>query len=280
MTWIDATAQALLSAQTLIKIASVIGSRDGVSELKAEVRQLARLINETMWSEKIGFYVDRLPNGKLSNVKTIGAYWMLLTGAVPDERLNRFIRHLENPREFNRPHRVPSLSADHPDYSRPYGQYWKGGVWPSTNYMLLRGLTALGRDDLASAIGTNHHQAVVGVFETTGTVWENYAPEMIAPGQPAKGDFVGWGGVCPIAVLFEYVFGLRPRASQRRLVWDIRLLDEFGVRNYPFGPDGRIDIHCAPRQTADEPPVVRIETNRPVDIELRWQGGRKRIRRS
>jgi hypothetical protein len=54
--------------------------------------------------------------------------------------------------------------------------------------MVLRGLTEVGRDALAHDIARNHLDNVVTVFEKTGTVHENYAPESAAPapvGRPA-----------------------------------------------------------------------------------------------
>ncbi len=48
-------------------------------------------------------------DGLARTVKTIGAYWALLAEAVPKDRIDRFISHLENPQEFNTPHRVPAL---------------------------------------------------------------------------------------------------------------------------------------------------------------------------
>lgn len=53
------------------------------------------------------------------------------------------------------------------------------------------------------------------VFNDTGTVWENYSPEEAAPGSPAKPDFCGWGGLGPVAVLFEFIFGLCPVSDDR-----------------------------------------------------------------
>jgi hypothetical protein len=154
----------------------------------------------------------------LSEVKTIGAYWTLLAGVVPQERLAKFVSHLDNPNEFKTPHRVPALSRDHPKFAEN-GDYWNGGVWAPTNYMVpdirpravcalaptvwltytsllahyaieraqvLRGLTKNGQDELAYDIASNHHRAVVKVYELTGTVWENYSPSRAAPGSPAK----------------------------------------------------------------------------------------------
>jgi len=65
-----------------------------------------------MWDEANSFYYDHFKDGTLSDVKTIGAYWALLADIVPKERISAFIEHLRNPNEFNRPHRIPSLSAD------------------------------------------------------------------------------------------------------------------------------------------------------------------------
>ena len=47
----------------------------------------------------------------------------------------------------------------------------------------------------ARTIALNHVDNVLQVFQKTGTVWENYAPESAAPGEPAKPDFVGWTGL-------------------------------------------------------------------------------------
>jgi hypothetical protein len=144
--------------------------------------------------------------------------------------------------------------------------------------MILRGLTANGFDDLAYDIAENHHGRVVEVFEKTGTVWENYAPESSSEGKPAKAVFVGWTGLPPIAVLLEYRFGLRPIDSlNKRMLWDIRLLDEHGVDNYPLGPSVSLNLHCEQRSNPGEEPNVTIAANEQVEVEVRWQGGSKLI---
>ena len=144
--------------------------------------------------------------------------------------------------------------------------------------MVLRGLTAVGRDTLAHEIAQNHLANVVSVFEKTGTVHENYAPESTAPGVPSKPEFVGWTGLPPIAVLLEYVFGLRADAAARRLVWDVRLTEAHGVRRYPFGGDAWLDLSCASRRAATDPPRIEATATGPVDIEVRWAGGTRLLK--
>jgi glycogen debranching enzyme len=277
MTWVDATMQQILSARLLAEMASALGAGGDVGGFREEAARLGRFVNDRLWSPADRFYCDRFDDGTSNHLKSVGGYWALLAGVVPAPRLGPFLAHLDDPRAFNRPHRVPSLAADHPAYD-PRGGYWRGGVWAPTTYMVLRGLTQVGRDALAHAIGRNHLDNVIAVFEKTGTVWENYAPETAAPGAPAKPDFVGWTGLAPIAVLFEYVFGLRPDAAARRLVWDVRLTDGHGVRRYPLGPDAVLDLACAPRRSPEESPRVEASATAPVDLEVRWAGGSRVMR--
>jgi glycogen debranching enzyme len=275
MSWIDANAQAAFSAQILLAMARTLDRLGEVRDLSDEVQALQNYVNRFMWDDQAGFYGDRRRDGGISPVKTIGAYWTLLAGIVPTDRLDRFVGHLRNPALFNRPHRIPALAADHPKYTGD-GGYWCGGVWPSTNYMVLRGLTQNGYDDLAYEIGLNHVNEVVKVFQSTGTLWENYAPESAAPGQPAKGDFVGWGGLGPIAVFLEYVLGIRADVPNASLRWDIRNSSEHGVRRYPYGAGGLLDLHVQGRSDSTAEPKVKIQTNVPLTLTLTWPGGGRR----
>jgi len=256
-------------------MARELGRRDDVAVLAAEADRLTAIVNDTMWNEDTRFYADRFRGGSLSDVKSVGSYWALLAGAVPEGRLDAFLSHLSDESAFSRPHRVPSLSADHPDYD-PGGGYWRGAVWAPTTYMILRGLTHVGRDALAHAIARNHLDNVVAVFRSQGTLFENYAPER--PEGKCCRDFVGWSGIPPIAVLFEYAFGLRPSAHERRLVWDVRLLEAHGVSRYPFGPDVEMDLRCDKRRHASEKPLIQVRATGEVEIVVTWDGGRETIR--
>lgn len=275
LVWIDACLQQTLSADLLVKMGEVL-EREEISDLRDERERLTRAVNDRFWNEETAFYHDAFPDGTLSGLITVGAYWALLAGVVPEERLARFVAHLESEDEFRRPHRVPSLSADHPEY-RPDGGYWLGGVWPPTNYMVFRGLDGVGYNALAHDIACNHLDNVVRVFEETGTVWENYAPEYAAPGEPARPGFVGWSGLAPVAGLLEYVFGLRADVPNSRLIWDVRLLERHGVRRYPFGPEASLNLSCAPRTSAAEEPRIEANSSIPLEITVRWQNGEKRL---
>jgi hypothetical protein len=298
LSWVDATFQAVLSAKVLLKIAELLGEQDKLADFHIEIDRLEAFANQHLWDENTAFYYDRMDSGELTNVKHIGAFWSLLAGSVPENRMGSLVSHLENPAEFNRTHRVPSLSADDPEYS-PMGEYWCGGVWAPTNYMVLKGLNLAGNGDLAHDIAINHLGQVVSVYEMEDTpwkgagqfqkffhltdlsyddhhtLWENYAPDSIAPGNHSKPGYVGWTGLPPIAVLFEDVFGLVPDAPANRLVWTVRLLEEHGIRRYPFGLNGTLDLKCSSRRDSSEKPDIEILSDVPLTVEVIWKGGRE-----
>ncbi len=274
MSWIDATLQQIFAAKILIQMAGVLGRTDDVSGLKKEVDQLTRFVNDRMWDSGIGMYMDRFRDGSLSDVKTVGAYWALLADVVPPARLPEFLAHLSDTAAFNRPHRIPTLSADHPDFD-PEGGYWLGAVWAMTNYMVLQGLTEVGADSLAHEIALNHLDNAMKVFETTGIIWENYSSEYLHGS--GRENFVGEGGLTGTAILLENILGIRSQAHINTLVWDVRLLDEHGVKNYPFGRDGVVNLLCGKRKQQTEVPVTEITSNVPLRIKLIWEGGEKTI---
>jgi len=270
MSWIDITLQEIFAGKILIRMSEVLGRRAVVKDIEKGIETLTTYVQQNMWDEKSAFFYDRFRDGTLSGVKSIAAFWSLLAGVVPPENTERFVAHLENPDEFARGHRVPTLSADSPDFV-PDGGYWRGAVWAPTNYMIVRGLTNYGKDSLAYEIALNNLNNVVKVYNQTGTLWENYAPDFVL-GTSHK-DFVGWTGLTPINILFEYVFGIRPNVPDNTILIDVRLTDEYGVKSYPYGKNGLLNILCKKRGKETDKPSVLIQTNVPLEAIVRWSNG-------
>ena len=280
MVWNDACMQELMNCKILMDMAKVLGREADAAGLQAEREHLISVVNDILWDDETAFYYDLWKNGELNYVKHIGAYWSLLAEIVPAARAERFIAHLTNKTEFATPCMIPALSADHPEFD-PEGSYWKGGVWAPTNYMVLCGLDRYGKFGLSHKIGLNYLNNVVSVFNDTNTVFENYAPcpdEKGRPrkGDPAKDDFVGWTGLAPITVLFEYVFGIKPDAENNVIRWHINLTERHGVERYPFGRDATLTLLCGARTSEHDEPAVQIESDRPVTVELWWDNDSKK----
>ena len=136
--------------------------------------------------------------------------------------------------------------------------------------MLLKGLAHVGEEKLAYEIAVNHLENAVQVYNETGTLWENYAPEEISRGSHSRPKFVGWTGLTPVAILFEYVFGIRTDEQNYKIIWHINRTERHGIENYPFG-DASVDLLCEAR-AENERPVITVKSDRPVQVEVHWNG--------
>ncbi|MBQ5592783.1 MAG: glycoside hydrolase [Clostridia bacterium] len=278
MIWVDACMQELNACNILLKMSEVLGRSEFVAELEEERDNLKKVINEKLWDDETKFYYDLRKDNTFNYVKHIGAFWSLISKCVPDDRSEDFIAHLDNESEFKTEHRVPTLSRDHEEYN-PAGGYWCGSVWSPTNYMVLKGLDQYSKHRLAYDIACAHLDAVVSVFKDTGTVFENYAPERVEGvfkrGSSSMSDFVGWTGLSPISIMFEYVFGIKPNAAENKITWHINLCERHGVEKYPFGNNGELTLICEERNDTSQTPAVTIEADVPVTVQLIWDEGRK-----
>lgn len=272
MVWADVCFQQIMSCDILIKMGKILGREDDTAVLKEEYDYLLKTVNEKLWDEETAFYYDLWKTGEHNMVKSIGAYWGLIANAIPDERIAPFVAHLDNENEFKRPHRVPTLSADNSEYNTE-GEYWKGSIWAPTNYMVLKGLEKYEYHKLAFEIAQNHLECVTKCFKETGTLWENYAPEKVERGNISKPEFVGWTGLVPISVMFEFVLGIKNDPVQNKIIWHVNQLEKHGIKDYPIGNGKKIDLVCDARSSKDEKPVITVSPDCPIEIEIIWDGG-------
>lgn len=275
MVWVDICLQVIINCDILIKMNDALGKIDDVSDLLEERKRLSELVNEKLWDEESGFLYDRWADGRLNGVKHISAFWSLLTNVLPSDRLESMLSHLTNESEFNRATPFASLSADHPAF-RPDGGYALGSSIASTSYMCLLGLFENGFMKEASALSEKYLDTVVSVFNKTGTIWENYAPDLKDHGNPAKPDFVGWSGIIPISVLFEGVFGIIPRVNEGYIEWHINRKERHGILKYPFGKDCLVDLISEWDKEKDEPKIT-VHSSIPVRVKVIFSGQEKII---
>jgi hypothetical protein len=283
--WIDLSSQMALSFRCLAKMHTAIGRAERAAHWQGRAERLSEAINRRLWSDRTRFYHDRAFSARLVAAKTAASFWPLLAGVADQPRRDALVEHLLDEREFNRPIPVPTLSADDPNYS-PQGEYWVGGVWPPTNYMIVRGLSAAGRPDVAHGVALRY---LSGLARTCAelephTIWECQSPEEPKPGltcytrQTVKPDFVGWGGVGPIAMLIENVLGIEANAAERRIEWTLRLAGRHGIENLSLGRCGKATLLCAARCSPDAPARVEIAVETPMEVVVRCAGREKTFR--
>ena len=270
--WMDLAAQQALSALYLAKMAAVAGDETKRQTLLAEYRQHKDLVNNSYWHETDKLYYDLDSRRAVYKTKTVATFWPLIAEITSRRQADHLVHHLVDFNEFWRPLLVPTLAADHPAYTVT-GEYWKGASWPPTTYMVARGLAAQGYWPLVRTVAENYVAGLAALHQSTGTIWENSAPEIVAPSNDSVPHFVGWGGLGPIAMLIEHILGINLNAPAGTVEWRLGQAARNGVENLGYRGGKIVRMVSAARANADAPATVAIETTVPFTLTL-WIGDR------
>lgn len=287
-TWTDMSLQMALFAKQMGEMASIVGRDGEVKRWQDEHQRLKQIIDRVAWNDEDGYYYDVQPDAMQTRVRHIGAFWALISGVADEDHTKRLVSHLEDPKEFNRPHLFPSLAASDSHYD-PKGNYWVGSVWASTNYMAIKGLEqrgyfALARkaaendiENMAAVLTSNIDESLITPAERDGdyqSIWECYAPESAAPGTTwdakhlSRHHFVGWSGAAPIALLIENVLGFDVSVPERTVKWNLTRTDEHGIRNMSLGGDDVFSLVAEQRQRDSKSIVIRSASTRDFKLIL------------
>ena len=193
-----------LDALQLADFADELGLPGDAAAFRAEHAETAAAVNALCWDDALGFYCDVWEGGTIPR-KTAAGFWALVSKVATPERAARVIAALKDPAQFHRPCGFPAVSADDPEDYQPETAYWRGVVWPPTDYIAFRGLLDCGEAAFAEDAARRYYNGVAAIYEKTGTIWENSSPEQCENQKTwAGGDFCGWGAIAPVALPVEF----------------------------------------------------------------------------
>jgi putative isomerase len=124
---------------TLARLARLLGREGDAGELMAAHAGLKRRINDHLWDEARGLYANRSWSGVFSEEISPTSFFPLLAEIPEPGRAAVLLRHLADERTFGGPWRLPSIARSSRRFT-PYGDYWRGRIWPPLNYLVLQGL--------------------------------------------------------------------------------------------------------------------------------------------
>lgn len=259
-----ATSIMAFSAEILAQMSVVAGRGDMASWFDEQHAEMAKEINAAFWDDDHSLYNDLGTDGKPITRTSAGlckhafVFWPMLCGVAGEEQARDLAAHLRDERSFNVPSGIASLSLDSEGYNRENGSYWRGSVWPPTEYMALKGLDRCGQRQIARELALKYHGAFLQAYLKKGDITEFLAPER--PEMHGCEKFVGWGGLAPIAILFEDIFGLRVDGASERIDWYLECTERHGVQNLRFG-DRTVSLVCDARQAPDAPGRISVESD-------------------
>lgn len=282
--WVDMSSQMVLFYRNLAFICAEVKQYDESKKYESFANDISQRINQWMWNEEEGFYYNVDDNGAQQPLKCVGGFWPMLAGVADKTRSKQLLSHLKDPKTFWRSIPFPSLAADEKEY-KPDGQYWLGGVWAPTNVMIIKGLEKFDREsdnptdyslnEFASAASEKYLDGLYEVYKRSGTLWENYSPDLMMRGNPSQKDFVGWTGCGPIQLLIENVLGFRPDGANNSLTWHINRIDRHGMEQLKFG-DISATLICQKRERFGSPAEIHVISNKPFELIVSVDGREKK----
>lgn len=186
-----------LLAETLAKMALVLGRSQDAARFTAQHETIRRLLNDRLWHPQKGLYLSRYLDGTWNEVVTPTVFYPMFAGLATPERARTLVEeHLLNPEEFWGEYVVPSVARNDPSYCsggpvhpgsehfRFFDRYgegsapeqWKGAVWPPMNATVYDGVKRYGFDDAAGRFAARSTAMYLDVWDK-----ENWFPESFDP---------------------------------------------------------------------------------------------------
>jgi putative isomerase len=144
------TSYLIMGERSLARLAKIVGDKKMAARRKCRIDKAVKAMRDHMWDEKAGTFlsVKRDTMEKIP-VATISS-WVPLTAGVPTKAMAKRMAEVLASDAWQTPLPVPTVDRTDPRWKS--NGFWRGDVWPSTNYQIARGLFDYGHKDLAADI--------------------------------------------------------------------------------------------------------------------------------
>jgi len=144
------TSYLIMGERSLARLATIVGDKAMAARRKVRIDKAVQAMRDHMWDEEAGtFLTVKRDTMEKVPVATISSWIPLAAGVPTDAMARRMAEVLASP-AWMTPLPVPTV--DRTDKRWKSSAFWRGDVWPPTNYQIASGLAAYGHKDLAADI--------------------------------------------------------------------------------------------------------------------------------
>jgi neutral trehalase len=222
-------------------LVDILNDKEASFQYKRQYFSLKTRLNTLMWDPDDGFYYDIDRDEKRIKVKTIAGYWPLLAEISNDDKAERIIDKLSDPRFFGAPHPFPTVAVNEPSFDET-GNGFRGSVYPHLTFMVIKGLERYQRWDLARECAIRHLYFVLDSMNPEGNhhkgnLWEAYLPLKEGPaqwpGEPGfpRPQYLTYDALSTICLTIENIVGLFISLPRKTVDWIIPNLEIMGIEN-------------------------------------------------
>jgi hypothetical protein len=202
MNCVDLSSLYALDSWCLSQIAASLGLGHDAEKYLHQYDSMKALINDQLWNEKEGFYSDRYWDGPFSVHKAAANFFPLVARIPDDKRARRMLNQLLDPKKFWGEYVIPTISRDDPSFKPESQQYWRGTIWPPTNYLVYQGLKAYGFDLVASEFAKKSAEMFLRTWSNFQLCPENFD---CLSGEAGGQRYQSWGPLFALIAVEEYL---------------------------------------------------------------------------
>lgn len=197
---VDLNAYLALDFESLAWVASALGDEEKAEGYRRRWGRLRDLMNETLWNEERGLYLDRKWDGSWSRRVAASNFLPLVAGVPTPEQASRLLETLLDPAWFWGDFVLPTISRNDPAF--PQQQYWRGTIWPPMNYLVYQGLKRYGFDEAAGELAQKSVALFLKSWHDYQLCRENYDSRT---GEGGGQRYQSWGPLFALIGLEEFL---------------------------------------------------------------------------
>ena len=215
---VEQTSFLAMSERAMIEMCQITGRNEMKDKYVARLAKRTEAIRTKMWDPETKFFysLNRDTHKKI-RVRTLQGFLTLTAGLASEEQARELVKQLTDTSLFWSKYPVTTSAMDEPTFN-PKG-FWRGDMWPPTNYLVALGLNRYGYYDIAIDLA-NKMQELLKKYD--GHAYERY--------NGVTGEALGvkdycWG-VATWSIAVNTIYGIQedyrtivipPHAKGRRL---------------------------------------------------------------
>lgn len=215
---VEQTSFLAMSERAMIEMCQITGRFEMMDKYKTRLAKRTEAIRTKMWDPETKFFYSLYRDtDKKIRIKTLQGFLTLTAGLASEAQAKELVRQLTDPSLFWSKYPVTTSSMDEPTF-KPDG-FWRGDMWPPTNYLVALGLNRYGYYDIAIDLADKMQELLK---KYNGHAYERY--------NGVTGDTLGvkdycWG-VATWSIAVNTIYGIQedyrtivipPHAKGRRL---------------------------------------------------------------
>jgi len=144
------TSYLIMGERSLVRLAEIVGDKEMAARRQKRIDKSVNAMREHMWDEEKGVFLSvKRDSLEKIPVASIGS-WLPLTAGVATPAMAKRMAEVFATPAWQTPLPVPTCERTDPRWES--SGFWRGDVWPSTNYQIACGFADYGFKEIAADI--------------------------------------------------------------------------------------------------------------------------------